>query len=786
MAFKYLTRTPSSNGNRKTWTFSAWIKRGKIGQVQCFFGSESDSPLQFTSADQLLVVVPSATQSIKTNRAYRDTSNWYHIVVACDTTQATASNRVRIWTNGVLETDLAQTTQPTQNVDTGYNSTSYVMYLGANRSSDLAGFDGMMADFYWVDGQALDASYFGQTSATNGQWVPKTPPAVRTGVGSFGTNGCYLPFTNRSSTTTLGYDYKAADRSGTLCDWSANNMTVADGVPEGNDNNFCCINTNSMIISRTLSDGNLRINSGNDGIGTFGVKSGKWYWEMQRTNTGVTPHWGITSSNGCGGGDSMLNGTNAGMILIRNDYSTGDVNGQFNNAYGISSLSSELGTPASTANGDIITFHLDLDSTPKTFKMYKNGVSGTPIMSRTFSWDGSQYWILPYCRNNSGAETLFNFGQGTTGSNYSDGNGYGRFNYQPPSGFLSLCSKNIPTPAITNSPANFNVLTWSGDGTNKSFTGLGFKPDLVWVKSRSGSDSGYYHRMSSRHQGGSINYLSPHTTDGAQGTTNGYVSSYDSDGFSVVASAGGVNSSGSTYVAWCWKFSGGVGATNTSGSITTTVYANPTAGQSLVTYTGTGTAGTIGHGLGTVPVVWLWKNTSTTSDWILNTTLLGGSQYAIFNSGSAGFTNQGSPWSTTPTTSVISIGGSDTNTNANGNNYIMLAFTEVPGYSKFGRYVGNNSSDGTFVYTGFKPGFILVKYTSNYDWHIFDSKRDPNNINGHVQKSNALIADFTQASTNIDIFSNGFKFKGNDAALNGGAEFFMAFAEAPQTFANAR
>jgi hypothetical protein len=793
MAFKYLTRTPSVDGNRKTWTFSAWIKRGKIDAVQCFMGSNQDSPFQFTSDNKILLVIPASTQSIKTTRLYRDTSNWFHIVVMCDTTQATASNRLKIYTNGVLETSLDATTYPTQNVDTGYNTTSYKMFFGANRDSDLLGFDGEMTDFYWVDGQALDASYFGQTNATTGQWIPKSPAAVRTGVGSFGTNGCYLPFNNRASTTTLGYDYKTAARSSNN-DWTLNNMSVTDGFPDGYDNNFCTFNTNSFFDARTFSDGNLRISGGNDGLANYGLTSGKWYWEMQRTNTGVTPHWGIVSTNYNRGGDSLINGTYAGCILIRNDYSTGDVNGQFQNAFGISSISSELGTPGSTANGDILSFHLDLDASPKTFKIYKNGSSGTPIMSRTFNFEtvnGNLYQIFPYARNNSGAETLFNFGQGSTGSNYSDGNGYGKFNYQPPSGFLSICEKNIANPTITNPKLHFDVLTYTGNGSYpRTITGLAFQPDFVWLKNR---NVGYYHQtydaVRGTGTGGGVIYTN--VTDVSDDTYK--LSSFNSDGFTLNSSHTAVNGSGEGVVAFCWKAGNGT-VTNTAGTITSTVSVNAAAGFSIVKYNTGSNSGayTVGHGLNAIPKFIMVKGAynSVAYNWDIYHVSSGANKRYNINSNSGEYV-QAEAWNnTTPSSTLIYQ-------NNNGNSYygankdmIAYCWAEVKGFSKFGYYVGNGSSDGPYVSLGFKPRFLMIKrLDTTGDWCMYDTARTPNNVVNIQVFANANSSEGTiGGGTFVDILSNGFKCRNaaDDKNNASGQYIYMAWAESPIDFANAR
>jgi hypothetical protein len=539
-----------------------------------------------------------------------------------------------------------------------------------------------------------------------------------------------------------------------------------------------------------MTDGGLRILGGNDGLATFGLTSGKWYWEMQRTNTGETPHWGIVSTNYNRGVDSLLNGTYAGVILIRDDYTTGDVNGQFQNVFGISSISSELGTPASTANGDILTFHLDLDSTPKSFKIYKNGVSGTPIMSRTFSFEtvnGNLYQIFPYARNNTAAETLFNFGQGSTGTNYSDSNGYGKFNYQPPSGFLSICQKNKPAPVITNPKAHFDVITYTGNGTSQTISSLGFQPDLVWIKNR--DHSGYHPQVMDALRGTTKAIF----TDGTdvEGTYNN-ITAFNSNGFSLGNEAG-TNGSGESHVAFCWK--GGNGSvTNTAGSVTSTVSVNAAAGFSIVKYNTGSNSGTytVGHGLNAIPKFIMLKGAynSTTYNWdIYHVSSGNGKRYNI-NSNSGEYI-QSEPWNnTTPSSTLIYQ-------NNNGNAYygankdmIAYCWAEVRGYSKFGYYVGNGSADGPCINLGFKPKFLMIKrLDTTGDWCMYDTTRSPSNVLAVQVFANSTNNESTIGSGSfVDILSNGFKCRNTADDKNNatGQYIYMAWAEAPLDFANAR
>ena len=791
---KYLTRTPSSTGNQKTWTFSAWIKRGRIGAGQCFMGSNQDSPFQFDSNDQLLLVIPASTQTYKTNRVYRDPAAWYHIVIACDTTQATASNRLKVYTNGVLETSLAISTYPNQNIDTGYNSSSYKMFLGANRDADILAFDGFMSDFYWVDGQALAASVFGQTDATSGQWVPKGAPAVRTGVGSFGTNGCYLPFSTKTSTTTLGYDYKAADRSGTLCDWTLNNTTISDAITEGYDANFATLSdiypkggTNTSINQGGLQ-WNFSNNSGLSGaVSTMALpSSGKWFFEFRGTAMSGSQWWGGVANPVTRPQNDGYPGNKTG------DYTYGNYAGEKSN----SNTQSSYG--ASWTTNDVIGVLADVDAGTVTF--YKNG-SSQGVAYTGLSLSG-YYFIIGSGATSATMEA--NFGQGTfvSGSGYSDANGRGKFQYAVPSGALALCEKNITNSTVPKGGSHFQVVTWSGNSTGaRAITGVGFRPDVVLLKQRNGT---YNQQLHDAVRGATNGAYYTNTTDIVD--TNYPITSFDADGFTLGNSAsligdtfGSQNRSGNSYVAWCWKAGNGT-ATNNDGSVQSTVSVNQTAGFSIVKYNTGSNSGayTVGHGLNSVPKFIIVKGgyDSTTYNSDVYHVGIGNTKRLIFNSTSTPETQQG-PWNnTTPTSTVISQNNmSNVWYGANKNN-IAYVWSEIAGYSKFGTYTGN-SSYPIFVYTGFKPRFIMLKSLDNtYPWQFLDTSRSSsggyNPVDYKLSQSSAAendvgtIGDTSQNT--IDFLSNGFRLLTNygNTNLSGNTYVYCAWAENPFDTANAR
>lgn len=806
MANEYLSRTPSTASNRRTFTFSCWFKRTKIGTGG---GNRNDI---FTAGDtasvgaggfhfwfiddNLRIESDGGNIKIVSDAAYRDVSQAYHLVCRVDTTQSDANNRLRMYVNGNL-VSLQTNTQPSQNYQYQINNTT-AHYLGVgNDASTLSYYaGGSMADAFFVDGQSLDASVFGKTNS-NGQWVPKHSTGIKNAIiasGGFGTNGFFLNFGSN-----IGYD-----QSGQGNNWSANNFDLTRDFRSQDtiSNNFCTINTLSMFDTRTISEGGLRVSGGNDGMGTIGVRSGKWYWEMKRINSNVTPHVGITATWGNNNGDWLLN--NAGMIQCRDDYGSAVTNGVFREANGITSLSSELGTRQNWAADDILSFQLDLDSSPRTFKIFKNSSTGTPILHRTFSYDSSlatSLDIFPFCRNNSGCETLFNFGQGTfvtsnSNNGYSDSNGKGIFQYQPPSGFLALCEDNLPaiSGAVLSPKQQVKAITFTGDGTAaRAITGVGFRPDLVIIKNR---DATYYAQMHDAVRGATAGAIYTGTNSLTQDSAYPLVS-FDADGFTTKNASGtsSQNGSGERISAWCWK-GGNTNTTNTNGSITSTVNVNTSAGFSIVKYAASASPATIGHGLSSAPhfIIVRGGYDSQTYNFDVYHKDLGPTKRLLLNSTSVAETTSG-PWNNTaPSSTVISQGNA---WYAGGVNNIAYCWTEVPGFSKFGSYNYNNNGDGTYVHLGFKPAIVLIKNTDNTEqWYIVDNAR--NTFNG-TQTAFLQMGTNTESTSNgqatdsrVDFLSNGFKLR--DLGSTGAGEvtfqtrnyIFAAWAESPFKNSNAR
>jgi len=351
-------------------------------------------------------------------------------------------------------------------------------------------------------------------------------------------------------------------------------------------------------------------------------------------------------------------------------------------------------------------------------------------------------------------------------------------------------------PAINKPNQHFNVVTYTATpGSGATVSGVGFQPDLLWTKNRNNVESHYWQD--------SVRGFSPSTgvtkmlvsnTTAAEANVTGITCTTTSDGFTVADSAAASGEfwfTDRTYVGWCWK-AGGAAVTNTSGSISSQVSANPTAGFSVVTYTGTGSAATVGHGLGVAPRMIIVKRLNSAVNWSVYNANIGNTNYLQLNSTVTSTAQGANNWwnSTNPTSTVFSI-GTITDTNASGGTYVAYCFAAVAGYSAFGSYTGNGSADGPFVYLGFRPRFIMVKRTDTTNsWVMFDTSRSTYN-----QSFNYLLAENVQeeiaasgSTDTLDFLSNGFKLRCTTLAENasGGTYIYMAFAENPFKYANAR
>ena len=570
------------------------------------------------------------------------------------------------------------------------------------------------------------------------------------------------------------------DRSGNNNNWTVNNISYVDQMLDSPTNNFATIDPLSSGAG-VFAEGNLKYTSTADtGVGTLGISSGKAYFEVTISSTSNS-HIGICD---IGKGINPLRGGNwsdhGGITYKQN----GD---QYRlPAGGGSSTTASYG--ASYTNGDIIGVALDVDN--NTIKFYKNNVSqGNTAQGPSFISSSGVYSIMIY-----GGGTVFtaNFGQDSsfagakTSQGNQDSNDIGDFYYTPPNLFLSLCTSNLPDVDVVPSK-NFNAVAYTGTGSNQVVTGVGFQPDFLWLKNRS---LGYGHLLFDVLRGlGSANpgSLYSATTD-AEGTFN-YINAVSNDGFTTVSQQYSTNNPGSAIVAWNWKANGS-GSSNTAGSINSTVSVNNDAGFSIVSYTGNGTAGaTVGHGLSKAPEMWIIKNRNASGDWVVWHKDLGNQTKNLYLQSTAAIQTEPPPpgIATIPSSTLVSL-GTFPPYNGNNQNIIMYAFHSVDGYSKVGSYTGNGVTNGPFVYTGFRPAFVLTKVTNAADdWSIADYSRSPNNVADKSLRPNSVAAE--DSAADIDILSNGFKVRQADSHrinYSGDTFIYIAFAETPFKYSNAR
>lgn len=789
-----LSFTPSSAGSTNTGTISVWLKRTQVGTYQIVYQANGGTydTVWINTSDNLQVILGStSTAIVGWNRKFRDTGSWGHLVIKLDVSNGTANQRIIAYWNGedMGAADLSgATTYPASSaVFGGWFKNAVTQRINFEGGSTYG--DGYIAEMHVIDGTALDASSFGETS--NGIWVPKAYS------GSYGTNGFYLSFADSSA---IGDDL-----SGNTNDWTANNLAASDVVPDSPTNNFATLNPLFNSVSQAvLSEGNLKAETagftssayGYGAASTFAIpKDKKIYIEVECTDVagdswfaGFATKTSIeTGVAGNTGSDGAINVYNRSVKLNGTEID-----------YGASAGLGGLGV-AKLAAGDILGCMCDGTTGKvwfsrngtyfKTPTTDDSGTTGDPdndnheIGTLTGGTTDDIFLVLGGGTN---ANNIFvNFGQDSinVASAETDANGLGTFEYAPPTNYVCLCASSLSEPAIgpnsiTQADDHFNTVLYTGDGTSSNaITGVGFQSDFLWIKQRSAIRG---HQLMDSVRGASVR-LRSEVTDAE--STSGLVS-FDSDGFTVDGSTlNGTNISGGTFVGWCWK-AGGTAVSNTDGSITSSVSANQDAGFSIVSYEATGSNATVGHGLSSAaPEMIIIKERDNANGWAvsikgdptdflrLDTTAAQSDDAAVFND-------------TAPTSTVFSIG---TAAIVNRDSMIAYCFHSVDGFSKVGSYVGNGSADGTFVYTGFRPAFLIQRRTdTGNNWHTLDNKRDTFNVADAIVYPNLNNAEAT--GTAVDFLSNGFKIRSSAAAFNasGGSYIYLAFAEAPFKYANAR
>ena len=753
-----LTRTPSSAGNRRTWTWSAWIKRGNIslGNKQRLFATQTGGGLEenfrFETSDTIRWYCHNATgessdNDLTTNAVFRDVAAWYHIVVVKDTTESTAANRNRLYVNGVLQS-WAGTNYASSNYEGFINQTNQHA-IAAHAASVLDEFDGYMSDVVFLDGVAGDPTTLGLGELKDEIWVPKDVSGL-----TYGTNGFHLDFADSSA---IGNDVSGNDN-----DWTPSGLAATDVVPDSPTNNFAVLQSNGFInvgganTAQTLSEGNLKFtgtsNEGRSTPATIRVTSGKYYVET----TKVSGSGSVTM-------DFIVNGS---RVFNKNVSSTGDIimgavdvdAGKYWS--GLNNTWDSSGNPATGANP-----------------------TGTFTANSSFTFSGRVY-------NNTRAG-VFNFGQDssfagnkTSGSaGASDTNGIGDFYYTPPTDYLTLCSANLPAPAIIDASEYFNTVLYSGNSGTQAITGVGFQPDWVWMKSRNHT---YSHGLFDSVRGATKKIYSNSNTEEV---TESGLTSFDADGFTLGSTAG-TNASSKNYVSWNWLAGTAVsGATTGSGTAKTyTGSVNTEAGLSIIKYVGNGTSGhTIPHNLTTTPNMIIVKRLDSAGGWRVQHKDVAATHYLALDTNAAK-ANLDTIFNDTAFDSTVFTVGNASSINGNDKDYIAYCFTDIDQYCKAGVYSGNGNADGPYIHLGFRPALILTKRTnSTGQWDLLDSTRETFNEMGNQLRADASNAEASN-DHNIDFLSNGFKWRDTSTSVNssGSTYIYLAFAEQPFKYSNAR
>jgi hypothetical protein len=595
----------------------------------------------------------------------------------------------------------------------------------------------------FADASAATAAAIGKDSSPNGNnWTPN------------------------NISVTAGTTYDAMIDVPTLTSATAANYCVWSPIDKG---------------SVTVTNGNLTAVATADVAalrGTMGLpQSGKWYWETTLSAQGYGTGLGI-ADNAC-----PISNFNAGSTQSRT-FQWGSFSGGVT-LYGTnqSVLSGTSWAGASqVASNDVVMIAVDMDN--GSMWVGKNGTwfnsSGTanPATNTDPRWTGltGTTWFPVYASYGTGSPP-------TANANF----GQRPFSYSAPTGFVALNTYNLPASTITNGAAYMAATTYTGTGASLTVANTvgstSFQPDWVWVKGRSGAtDHALYDSVR-----GVQKQIESNTTTAETTETTG-LTAFGSTGFTVGALAQ-MNTSAATYVAWQWK-AGTTSSSNTNGSITSTVSVGATQGFSVVTYTGTGANATVGHGLGVAPKMIIVKDRSVSTNWAVYHSSLTSAAYVLLLNLTAAETSASTFWnSTAPTSSVFSIGTSSA-TNTASENFVAYCFAAVAGYSAFGSFTGNGSADGPFVYTSFRPRFILWKNTSlaGTDWTIVDSSRNTYNVANSGLQPNGSYAEASNSNYQIDFLSNGFKVRTTNPEANrsGDTIIYACFAENPLKYALAR
>jgi len=518
--------------------------------------------------------------------------------------------------------------------------------------------------------------------------------------------------------------------------------------------NYCTLNPLTSS-GYTISNGNLQVASGSGSnrlLGTIGVSSGKYYFEAVF--------------------NSQSSSSDSSYLVVRNEdgFEAGIRNRTSDTVY-FTSSGGTLGTYSSSiwSTSDVHGFALDCDN--NQLKIYKNNT-----LTATISLTANKTYFPGYYRDSgSNANFGFNFGARS-------------FAYTPPTGFKALNTFNLDDPTIADPSLYFDTKTYTGNGSTQAISGLNFSSDLVWIKQRNAAAD---HNLFDIVRGVQKRLFSNSTA--AEGTISTGLTAFNSDGWTM-GSSGNINGNNNTYVGWAWDAGSEDAETNDAGSIDSEVKANTSAGFSIASYEGTGSSATVGHGLNAAPNFIIIKNRDrdySDDDWRVWHSSLAANERLVLSGGNSAGSGPTVWQNTLPTSAVFYLDG-DRRYNNSGDDHIAYCWSEVEGYSKFGTYEGNDSTDGTYVHLGFRPAMILIKNIDVLaDWAIYDNKRDTFNEAAKVLSPNTNgggnANDAWAGSYPVDFLSNGFKPRTTTGEINDTYTYiYCAWASSPFKYSNAR
>ena len=744
----------TGNTTSSSYTFSLWFKytghnNNTYNALLCFPNAGTNASVVIDNNHKMYFDRGNGGSRYVPTRFFRDPGAWYHL------TYSVNSNNFNAYINGE-----SYQTGTVRSLDTSAQGIRIgILY------DNYYSWEGYIADVHLVTDQALSPTDFAYTDTMTGLWRPKKYE------GTYGTGGSHLEFKDNSSTSAMG-----KDTSGNGNDFTLVNFDTRDRMKDTPSNSFCIGNSINKGYYLGIQKGALRFAGGSSNgtvTGTIGVDPNRnkngYYWELRVTGTQSNNRgfYGIAQDVNIGNGQVARGGDTKSWVLRNGDGAL-------------------LHNGSSASNTGVLSPNDKIMIAVKGNSIWwgKNGTwfnSGNPATGTNPAYTNVNVPWVPAIDLMTNVVSVFNFGQDSsfdgaeTAQTNKDASGLGTFFYAVPSGFKALCTQNvtIESSTIYNAKKHFDTLLYTGNGSTLSVTGLEFKPDFVWIKVR--SHSGDNHHLYDTVRGAAKTIFS-NTNDDEQTSDTDRLSSFTSNGFTL-GSNYRVNGNGRTFVAWCWK-AGGASVSNSDGNITSSVSANQESGFSIVTYTGngSGTGQTVGHGLGKAPKVIFLKKRNAETNWFVYHGSAGNGAFEGLNTNSAYGSGLATFNTTAPSSTVVTLGNTDGN--QSGINFVLYCWTEIPGYSKFGSYVGSGQSPGTFLDLGFKPAFIIIKRNASESWVMVDFRRTSND-NGNPRQLYLLADGSAAEATGViyDLTSNGVRFNNTSQNVSGQTYYYLAWAD---------